>query len=126
MRLGDIADFAEDLEIYAVFEFHTQQFMGLFGRDDNMAIEVPAHEVRVLRIAPWDGLNPVILGTDLHITGSSAEIEKIAVESESINGKLDTRWQYPVVITAGFPRDGDVLVRSTTVAAGGKLFEIGV
>ncbi|MDD5708038.1 MAG: alpha-galactosidase [Kiritimatiellae bacterium] len=108
---------------HAIFEFHTQRFLGIFGPQDTIKVEIPAHGVRVLRIVPWTGRAPVVLGTDLHMTGGAAEIKELVIGDSVIRGKIETRWQYPVVITAGFPDNGKVTIRKTTVPVGGGTFE---
>lgn len=98
---------------FAVFEIYTQQFMGLFSRDEVVELLIPAHGTRVLRICPWDGLSPKILGTDLHITGGS-EISGFKPEKAKLSGKVETPWQCPVTITAGFPDSDGIKIISKT------------
>jgi len=110
---------------FAVFEFKTQTFMGLFERGDDMEVTVPAHGVRVLRLTPWDGERPKILGTDFHITGGGYEIAECVIGPERIEGAVETRWNYPIVVTAGFPDgSGGVAVAQSSVAVGGNRFVI--
>ena len=123
VTLGEMTGFTGWTGRHAVFEFHTQQFLGVFGLQDAIQVEIPAHGVRVLRIMPWTGRAPVVLGTDLHITGGAAEMAELSVGDDVVRGRIETPWHYPVVITVGFPGDGALAVRKATVPAGGGRFE---
>ena len=92
--------------------------MGLFGPDDGIEITVPAHGVRILRLTPWDGAGPRILGTDFHMTGGACEIVGRTISPARIEGIVETQWTYPLVVTAGFPdgRDGIVVAKDTVPA----------
>ena len=92
------------------FEFHDQKFMGIYNQDDTIEVKIPAHGIRVLRLTPWDGKHPKILGTDLHISGGADEIKECVFNDSTITGIIETKWQYPVKVTAGFPENGDVTV----------------
>ena len=96
---------ADGINKYVVFEFYTQKFLGVKTPEDILKIDIPAHGVRVLRIAPWDGKSPVLIGTDLHLTGGACEISECKISESSISGKIKTPWHVPVTITAGF-KDG--------------------
>ena len=110
---------------FAVFEFKTQEFVGLFGLENNIGITVPAHAIRVLRLTPWDGQEPRILGTDLHITGGACEIAECDISAEKIEGTIATKWNYPVVVTAGFSKGPNAItIAKDTVAVGETHFEI--
>jgi len=113
LRLRD-AMIPEGSEQFAVMEFKTQQFMGLFSRDDEIDVALPAHAIRVLRLTPWDGESPKVLGTDFHITGGASEIAECSVSPERIEGTVQRKWNYPIAVTAGFPhnREGITLVRN--------------
>ncbi len=101
---------------YAVFEFQGQQFLGIITADDPIELEIPAHGTRLLRIAPWEG-RPLIVGTDLHLSGGGAELADVEVTDKSICGKVTTDWDYPVKISAIFPASDGIELVSTTVAA---------
>ncbi len=100
----------------AVFEFQGQQFLGIKTADDLIELEIPAHGTRLLRIAPWEG-RPLIVGTDLHLSGGGAELADVMVTDKSICGKVTTDWDYPVKISAVFRGGDGVELVSTTVAA---------
>ena len=124
IKMGSIRIFSGAADNYAVFEFYTQRFIGVFSKNDAINIYIPIHGVRVLRIIPWTGAKPAILGTDLHITGGAAEITELNITGDSLVGTIKTRWQCPVVITAAFPEDGKVFVKQATVPIGGGKFKI--
>ena len=93
--------------------------MGLFGPDDTIEITVPAHGTRVLRLIPWDGEHPKIIGTDCHITGGACEILECTIGTGRIEGKIASKWNYPVVVTAGFPTEaGGITIVKSRVPAG--------
>jgi hypothetical protein len=123
-KLNDIKIFKGTAEKYAIFEFYTQSFIGIFGKDDAICLDIPIHGVRVLRIMPWTGKKPIILGTDLHITGGAAEITELNISDNSITGTIQTKWQYPIVVTACFPENGSINIKQATVPIGGGNFSI--
>ncbi len=100
---------------FAVFEFYTQEFFGLFDRADMVKLLIPAHGTRVLRLTPWDGDSPRVLGTDLHITGGGYEITACDFAGDKISGSTSNPWQYPVAITAGFPDEDGIKVTRKTI-----------
>ena len=109
----------------AVFEFHTQRFLGCFQPDDPIEITLPPHAMRVLRIVTWHSERPVVLGTDLHMTGGAAEITELTITKDVVRGRIATRWRFPVTITFGFPTvDGGLKVVQTQLSTGGGDFEI--
>lgn len=109
----------------AVFEFHTQQFLGCVAPGDPLEVELPPHAVRVLRIVAWDGRLPVVLGTDLHLTGGAAEIAELTIECGSVRGRIETRWPYPVTLTVGFPDGaGGCTAATCQVPVGGGAFAV--
>jgi hypothetical protein len=124
IRLKDLLKSLKWDSPQAVFEFRTQQFLGIFDPGDEFEIKLPPHSMRVMRLTPWLGKLPVILGTNLHITGGAAEIKELAIKSGLIQGNIVTRWHYPVVITAGFPDSNGITVKNARVQEGGGFFDI--
>jgi hypothetical protein len=100
---------------FAVFEFYTQEFMGLFNREEIVELIIPAHGTRVLRITPWDGVSPKVLGTDLHITGGGYEITEFDIGENKVFSRISTPWHCPVTITVGFPDATGVKVAKRTI-----------
>ncbi len=92
---------------FIVSEFFSQKVIGIFSAGDNIELgEIKPHESKLLRIAQWNGVKPVLTGTDLHFSGGGVEIAQWKVNSDnSIEGKIKTQWDYPVEITAAFPAD---------------------
>lgn len=124
IRLEDVMRGAGG-ERFVAFEFRTQQVLGLFGTSDAIEVKVPVHGIRLLRLTPWGGDMPTLLGTDLHLTGGGCEIAEWDVSHGAVEGSVCTEWQYPVVLTAGLPTDdGDILVKSCTVPLGKEEFRI--
>ena len=108
---------------YAVFEFVSQEFLGTFSTGDAIELEIPSHGTRVLRIAPFTG-KPLIVGTDLHLSGGGAELADVVIGDDSITGKVVTDWDYPVNVTAVFPGSDGLSVVTTTVATGDSEFTL--
>jgi len=100
---------------FAVFEFYTQKFLGLFNREETVELLIPAHGTRVLRITPWDSASPKVLGTDLHITGGGYEITEFNIGENEVFANVSTPWQCPVTITVGFPDANGVKIAKKTV-----------
>ena len=124
LRLRD-AMVPEGADRFAIMEFKTQKVLGLFGRDDDIEIALPAHAVRVLRLTPWDGESPRIIGTDMHMTGGACEISQCEIDSKQIQGTLERKWDYPTVVTAGFPdASGGITIAQTTVPLSESRFAI--
>ena len=96
-------------ERFIVSEFFSEKVLGIFAKDETIDLGVlPAHESRLLRIAEWNGLNPVLAATDLHFSGGGVEIKKWKVLSDgSINGEVDTDWAKPVKITVAYPANNE-------------------
>ena len=113
-RKIDFSHIPDYIKRFAVFEIYTQQFLGLFTRNDILELLIPAHGTRVLRICSWNGITPIILGTDLHITGGGCEITGFKQEKDTLSGKVETPWQCPVTISAGFPDSGSIKIISKT------------
>mgnify|MGYP006280389333 CR=1 FL=1 len=124
-RTVELPPLGGDARRWAGFEFCEQRFAGIFECGDPLKMTLPAHGTRVFRFAPWDGCNPVILGTDLHLSGGACELRNIRVSDRDIHGSVESRWRdFPVKVTAAFPcGDDDIRVKSGTVRPG-ELFRL--
>lgn len=113
-----------NVEQLAVFEFHDQTFYGLKKRGDRFSVAIPAHGMRLFRLAEWDGQNPILLGTDLHFSGGGIEIAEIQIRTDRLEGRIETSWtEYPVTVYAAFPASPErAIVCSRTLARGEKKF----
>jgi len=123
IRLREIP-FGRPADRLAVFEFRTQQFLGVMSNRDEIVLEVPVHGTRLLRLAPWSGDQPIILGTDLHLSGGGCELAEVAPSEEAIRGRVVTRWDLPVRVTGLFPTSRGPAVTSAVVAPGGGPFTL--
>ncbi|MCF6175304.1 MAG: alpha-galactosidase [Victivallaceae bacterium] len=114
-KLIDLAkfDFPDYVKEFAVFDFKTQQFLGIKKRDEQFELAIQPHGMELIRLAPWDNSSPVILGTDLHFSGGGVEIKNIDITATAIFGQLETKWNYPVKITAAFPGKKIAIVSAT-------------
>jgi len=112
---------------YVVSEFFSQRVLGIFSKDDSIKLDpVLAHHSFLLRIAAWDGLGPVLAGTDLHFSGGGVEIKRWQVENNVIRGQIQTDWDYPVRILVAFPENNQAgyLLKTVTIQPGQKAFYI--
>ena len=123
IKLEDIP-LNDDHQKYAVFEFYTQRFIGIKTAKDEIQVGVPSHGMRVLRIMPFDDTEPVLLGTDLHITGGGCEITACDMTISKIQGTISSRWAYPIELTFGLPAENNnVDIIKITVPEGESVFE---
>jgi len=104
---------------FLVFELFEQQVLGLFEAGAAVDLgSLPPHSCRQLRIAPWEGDQPVLAGTDMHLSGGGVEIAAWQVTSDrEVSGMVETPWDYSVQLTVAFPA-GTGFVTGTQTAAG--------
>jgi hypothetical protein len=110
---------------FIVLEFITRRVLGIFSVGDKIDLgTIPAHHSRLLRIAPWDHVNPVLTGTDLHFSGGGVEIKEWQLQNNTINGKIQTEWNYPVNIYVAFPAKNDAgyILKTVNIQPGQKSF----
>ncbi len=114
-------------EKFLVYEFFDQRLLGVYEAGDRIPLGPSApHGSKVVKILPWDGHEPRLVATDLHFSMGGVEIAECAISQGRVAGRLDTRWQYPVVVTAAFPdAGGDPVLGRVRVPAGRRCFEIG-
>jgi hypothetical protein len=91
---------------FAAFDFARQKFVGLVKPGARLALKVPAHGVRLLRFAPWNGRDAVLLGTDAHLSGGAAEFESLEADSCGIQGRIRGAWHGRLRVHAGLPTKG--------------------
>ena len=103
---------------FLVFEFFEQETLGLFdaGSEVDLGLLRP-HSCRLLRIAPWNGRDPVLAGTDMHLSGGGVEIAAWLAGRGEVSGRIETPWEYPVRLTVAFP-DGEGCLASMATSAG--------
>ncbi|MBN1674914.1 MAG: alpha-galactosidase [Kiritimatiellae bacterium] len=114
----------DSVDRLAVFEFRSQSFVGILTRTDIHALKLPPGATRVFRLAPWNGRDPVILGTDLHLSGGGCELEDVRISANEITGEVSTPWDWPVVVTAAFPHGDGARVASVSVPPEDRRFVI--
>jgi len=108
-------------EKYLVFEFFSQEVVGIFGPGERLDLgPVNPHSCQLLRVAPWNGRTPILGGTDLHFSGGGVEVVDWSVEPQAVAGRLETRWDYPVRVSAAFPDNGSWVLGTAVVAPGGS------
>ena len=102
-----------------VSEFFEQEVIGLFDAGTELDLgALRPHSCRLLRIAPWNGRDPVLAGTDMHLSGGGVEIASWQVAGKGeVSGRIETPWEYPVRLTVAFP-DGEGCFASTATSAG--------
>ena len=112
---------------FLVSEFFDHKVLGIFNPDDEIDLGcLTPHTCRLLRICPWDGVKPVLSGTDLHFSGGGVEISEWQPDDKGIAGAIDTEWRYPVKVSAVFPVDNNEGYRlvSVVLSPGQKKFWI--
>jgi hypothetical protein len=109
---------------FILFEFFSQEIKGLFKRGELVnSGELDPHSGLLFKIVPWDGINPVLAGTDLHFSMGGFEIKEWDYDVGTITGILDTDWFYPVMITAVFPAGNNgYKIKRTILQSGQKRF----
>jgi len=124
IALADVP-FEDDMQRAAVFEFRTQAFHGVLDvKKDSLTVKIPAHGTRVFRIAPRLNEQPMLIGTDMHLTGGAHEIATVQTDADRVRGTVRDDLQYPITITALFGGAGEERTAETTVAPGRTRFEI--
>ncbi len=89
---------------FILFEFFSQEVKGRYKRGELVSMgELDPHSGLLIKIIPWDGVKPVLAGTDLHFSMGGIEIRDWKYESGSVEGAIQTDWPYPVNITTVFP-----------------------
>lgn len=113
-------------EEFLIFEFFGQQVKGLYKRGEPVSIgKLDPHSGLLLKIVPWDGIGPVLAGTDLHFSMGGIEIKEWKYDKGSIEGIIETDWLYPVNITTVFPAvNNGFEVKRTVVRPNQKRFWI--
>ncbi|MEG7530095.1 MAG: alpha-galactosidase [Hungatella sp.] len=103
---------------WAVLELYTQQFLGIFDSKQQISLLIPAHGTRILRITPWEGVLPIIAGTDVHLAGGAYELYDVTMTETEVRGRVETNWEYPVTVTAIFPDGKEGRLRQCCVLPG--------
>jgi hypothetical protein len=111
---------------FMVFEFFSQQVKGIYKKNELVSLgSLAPHSPLQVKIVPWSGNTPVLAGTDLHFSMGGVEISQWKATDNSVAGRLETKWQYPVKITAAFPMiGGSYEIQTINVNSGQKDFWI--
>jgi hypothetical protein len=114
---------------FLVFEFFSQKVIGIHKSGDAIDLgNVAPHSSRLLRIAPWDGKNPVLAGTDMHFSAGGVEIISWDTSGKGIRGKINTRWRYPVQVQVAFPAENELgyTQKSVSITSGQETFYLDI
>lgn len=113
-------------EKFILFEFFSQEVLGIFSKDSEVNItDLAPHSAVLIKIIPWDGKKPVLAGTDLHFSMGGVEIGEWKSDIGKVEGLLDTDWLYPVKISGVFPSgNSEFQVKQITLLPGQKRFKI--
>ena len=104
---------------FIVFDFFRQEVIGYFSRNDPLPnASIPAHGVRLLRIAPWDGEQPILAGTDRHFSGGGTEIAEWSVRDRVVKLRVESPWKKPVAVHLAFPSEPSPQLLSIRVQPG--------
>ena len=110
---------------FLVFDFFSQKALGIFesGAKIDLGKQSP-HATCLLRITPWSGQKPVLAGTDLHFSGGGVEIASWQSRAEEVAGRVETKWNYSVRVTAAFPAGNGYVLSTAVVEPGHNTFRI--
>ena len=93
---------------FIVSEFFTQKVPGLINEGQMMAVyDQKPHQSQLFRVMPWNGQEPVLVNTDLHLSGGGVEVSDWNTDNGKIRGSIKTRWNYPVRLTVAIPDEGE-------------------
>jgi len=111
---------------FLLFEFFSQRAKGIFRKGDFVKLEsLEPHSGMLIKIIPWNGTQPVLAGTNLHFSMGGVEIKEWNTDTYNVSGLLETKWEYPVNVTAVFPDGPDgYKVRTTTIPPSQERFRI--
>lgn len=91
-------------EDFMVFEFFSQQVVGIFKKNDIVDLgTINARTAKLLKIMPVKSGQAVLAGTDLHYSMGGVEIEKWKHSEKFIQGVVKTNWKFPVTLTILIP-----------------------
>jgi hypothetical protein len=126
VTLNDVVTASLDGSQFLVSEFFSQKILGIFERDATIDLgKCDPHTSQIVRITPWDGQTPTLAGTDMHFSGGGVEIGEWKVNDGGIEGKIETRWNYPVNVTVAFPQGEKYEVQEVTVTPESRKFSLG-
>ena len=99
------------------YEFFGQRDLGLGSPGDALPLgEIPAHGCRLVRLAPWNGRDAVLAGTDLHFSGGGVEIAAWHATGSAVEGRLATPWDGPVSVAVAFAEGDAYTLRRASVS----------
>ncbi|HUW19213.1 MAG TPA: hypothetical protein VMW16_07925 [Sedimentisphaerales bacterium] len=111
---------------FFIFDFFSQKPLGIFDAGARINLgDLAAHDSRLLRVAPWTADKPILAGTDLHFSGG-VEITSWHPGQKDVSGSIETKWNYPVRVTAAFAADNaeGCVVNTAVLQPGRKEFRI--
>jgi hypothetical protein len=91
-------------EYFMIFEFFSQQIVGIFKKNEIVDLgTLNARTAKLLKIMPAKSGQAVLAGTDLHYSMGGVEIEKWKQSETFIQGVVKTDWKFPVTLTILIP-----------------------
>jgi alpha-galactosidase len=110
---------------FFIFDFFSQKPLGIFEAGARIRLgNLTAHDSRLLRIAPWTGDKPVLAGTNLHFSGGGVEMTSWQADINQVSGRIETKWNYPVRVTAAFPTGDGYVLNTAIIEPGQSTFRI--
>jgi hypothetical protein len=125
VTLDDVVTASLHGDRFLVTEFFSQKALGIYEKGATIDLgEREPHTSQVVHITPWDGMSPVLAGTDLHVSGGGVEIAEWRAEGSGAEGLVETRWDYPVTVSVAFPSGETFEVRAVTTKPGSWRFAV--
>ncbi len=90
---------------YLAWDFFQQRALGLYAPGDRLDFgPIEPHSSRLIRLAPWDGKQPTLAGTDAHYSGGGVELARWRVTTNgTIQGELTAAQRQPLAIYIARP-----------------------
>lgn len=93
LKVGDLRQGLPDAPYYLLWEYFGQEYLGLIQSGEYFPmVMVPIHGVRIVRVAPWDGRTPTLVGGDRHLSMGGTEIAEWRCEGGRVKAKVQSPW----------------------------------
>ena len=111
-------------EKFLAYEFWSQRLLGVFSSGETLTIpNVAAHSNALVKLLPWHE-QPTFVATDLHFSMGGVEMAEVQADANSVSGRIETCWNYPVQVFVAFPSREGPMLKSATLPVGQTEFTI--